>query len=208
MSDLQKCTQAPAPNLDAIPAELIARGQWVCWCYTLDPTLSRDGKQLAYLQLSQDGYTMALNIAAPDGSGSHAIIGGQDFQGFYAPRFSPDGKQIIVAAIGGPETDNQGKPITASAPSILDRLLSLLEPSTAAAHGLPWDLWVVNTDGTGRRRLTNFYEDLPMVAFSPDGTQVAVMGYGGIYLMNLDGSRLRRIDPLGDHGGLDWIQGT
>ena len=30
------------------------------------------------------------------------------------------------------------------------------------------------------------------------------MGAGGIYMIDADGSRLRRIDPLGDHGGLDW----
>jgi tricorn protease-like protein len=68
-------------------------------------------------------------------------------------------------------------------------------------------LWAINTDGTGLRRLTNFYEDLPMVAFAPDGKQIAVMGYSGIYLMNPDGSNLRRIDQLGDHGGLDWLPG-
>jgi hypothetical protein len=68
----------------------------------LDPALSRDGKQLAYLKLSQDGYTMSLMVAVPDGSGARELIGGQDFQGFYAPRFSPDGKHIVVAAIGGP----------------------------------------------------------------------------------------------------------
>jgi mono/diheme cytochrome c family protein len=173
----------------------------------LDPASSRDGRQLAYLKLSADGYTMSLNIATPDGSNSREIIGGQDFQGFYAPRFAPDGKQIIVAAIGGPETDPQGNPIKASAPSPLSRLLGLFAPPTAEAHGLPWDLWEVNTDGSGLRRMTNFYEDLPMVAFSPSGKQVAVMGYGGIYLMNPDGSQLRRIDPLGDHGGLDWLPG-
>jgi Tol biopolymer transport system component/mono/diheme cytochrome c family protein len=172
----------------------------------LDPTLSRDGKQLAYLKLSADGYTMSLTIAAPDGSNAREIISGTDFQGFYAPRFSPDGKQIIVAGIGGPETDQQGNPIKASLPSALDRLLGLFEPATAEAHGLPWDLWVVNTDGTGLRRLTYLSEDLPMVAFSPDGKQVAIMGLGGIYLMAPDGSQLRKIDAVGDHGGLDWAR--
>jgi Tol biopolymer transport system component/mono/diheme cytochrome c family protein len=170
----------------------------------LDPTISRDGTQLAYLKLSEDGYTMSLNIAALDGSGSREVTGGADFQGFYAPRFAPDGKRIVVAAIGGPETDKQGNPVKASAPSALDRLLGLFEPPTAEAHGLPWDLWVINTDGTGLRRLTNFYEDLPMAAFSPDGKQIAVMGLGGIYMMEAGGSRLRRIDQAGDHGGLDW----
>ncbi|MEO7910703.1 MAG: c-type cytochrome [Roseiflexaceae bacterium] len=170
----------------------------------LDPSISRDGTQLAYLKLSEDGYTMSLHVAAPDGSDSRELIAGKDFQGFYAPRFSPNGKQIIVAAIGGPATDAQGYPAKASAPSSLDRLLGLFEPPTAEAHGLPWDLWVINSDRSGLRRLTSFYEDLPMATFSPDGQQIAVMGLGGIYLMEVDGSRLRRIDPVGDHGGLDW----
>jgi Tol biopolymer transport system component len=170
----------------------------------LDPALSRDGKQLAYLKLSADGYTLSLNVAAPDGTGARELIAGQDFQGFYAPRVSPAGKQIIVAAIGGPNTDTQGNPVNASVPTTLDRLMALFEPATAEAHGLPWDLWAVNADGSGLRRLTNFYEDLPMSAFSPDGKQVAVMGLGGIYLMAPDGSDLRRIDTQGDHGGLDW----
>lgn len=172
----------------------------------LDPTLSRDGKQLAFLKLSADGYSMSLMVAAPDGSGPKEIVKGDDFQGFYAPRFSPDGKRIVIAAIGGPETDSQGNPRAASAPSAFDRLLGLIEPPTAEAHGLPWDLWAVNTDGTGLRRLVVLNEDLPMAAFSPDGKQIAVQGAGGIYLMDADGTRLRRIDPNGDHGGLDWVR--
>jgi len=36
MSDLQTRPQTPAPNLAAIPAELTARVQWVCWAYALD----------------------------------------------------------------------------------------------------------------------------------------------------------------------------
>jgi tricorn protease-like protein len=85
-------------------------------------------------------------------------------------------------------------------------LLGLFAPATAEAHGLPWDLWTINVDGSGLRRLTQFYEDLPMATFSPDGKQIAVMGAAGIYLMDSDGGNLRRIDPVGDHGGLDWVR--
>lgn len=174
----------------------------------LDPAISNDGAQIAYLQLVEDGYTMALDVAAPDGSGARTVLDNISFQGFYAPRFSPDGKRIVVAAIGGPETDEQGYPITSSSqtPSLLDQALALFEPPVAEAHGLPWDLWEVNVDGSGLRRLTKFYEDLPMTAFSPDGSQIAIMGYGGIYLMEPDGSKLRRIDRTGDHGGIDWAK--
>jgi Tol biopolymer transport system component len=145
--------------------------------------------------------------ANADGSGARTLIDGQEFQGFYAPRFTPDGQKIVVAAIGGPEIDSQGNPVAPpSSASPLDGLLSLLAPASAEAHGLPWDLWIINTDGSGLRRITRFYEDLPMATFSPDGKQIAVMAAGGVYLLDADGANLRRIDPIGDHGGLDWIR--
>jgi mono/diheme cytochrome c family protein len=197
-------TQPTARDLQIVRIDLATSAKQPLLNDALDPSISRDGTQLAYLKLSEDGYTISLNVAAPDGSGSRELIGGKDFQGFYAPRFAPHGKQIIVAAIGGPQTDAQGLPIKASAPAPLDRLLGMFEPPVAEAHGLPWDLWLVNTDGSGLRRLTSFYEDLPMAAFAPDGKQIAVMGLGGIYLLDADGSWLRRIDQVGDHGGLDW----
>ena len=109
---------------------------------------------------------------------------------------------FVFAAIGGPVTDDQGYPQTSSR-SPLDSLLGLFEPTTAEAHGAPWDIWVISADGSGLRRLPNVREDTPMAIFTADGQQIVMMGAGGIYLMNPDGSNLRKIDPLGDHGGLD-----
>lgn len=170
----------------------------------LDPTLSPDGAQLAFLRLAEDGLTMSLYVAKADGSDPRVVIDGSVFLSFYAPRFSPDGRQIVVAAVGGPETDDSGVPIQGGGPSPLDGLLGLLEPPAAKAHGQPWDLWLVDVDGGGLRRLTWMSEDLPMAVFSPDGTRIAILGFGGLYLMNADGTDLRRIDREGDHGGLDW----
>lgn len=169
----------------------------------LDPTIAADGSHMAYLKFGDDGVTMHLEIAELDGTNPARVIDGGPFLGFYAPRFTPDGSQIVVAAIEGPETDDQGFPIkTTKGP--FEQLLGLLEPPAAEAHGAPWDLWIVNIDGSGLRRLTYFYEDLPMVAFAPDGKEMVIMGYNGFYRMNIDGTQLRRIDPHGDHGGLDW----
>ncbi len=173
----------------------------------LDPTVARDGTHLAYLKFADDGITMRLEVADLNGNNPQILLDGRAFQGFYAPRFSPDGQQIYVAAIGGPETDNQGFPLpTPTSQDSFEWLAHILESPHASAHGAPWDIWRVNLDGTGLRKLTKLNEDLPMVACSPDGQQIAIMAYGGIYLMNPDGSAIRRIDPLGDHGGLDWVR--
>ena len=56
------------------------------------------------------------------------------------------------------------------------------------------------------RRVTKINADTPMAVFSPDGRTIGLIGAGGIYLMNADGGNLRKIDALGDNGGLDWAR--
>jgi Tol biopolymer transport system component len=169
-----------------------------------DSTIARDGKRMAYIHFDEQSAAFSLHVAAPDGSGDREVIAAGAFSDFYAPRFFPDGTRIVVAAIGGPVTDEQGNPIQPSSQSPLERFLGLFAPARAEAHGAPWDLWVVNADGTGLRRLPGVREDTPMAAVSPDGTRIVMMGAGGIYLLDADGSHLRKIDLLGEHGGLDW----
>jgi mono/diheme cytochrome c family protein/Tol biopolymer transport system component len=169
-----------------------------------DPAITRDGALMAYLHYDKDNAALSLHVAAPDGSHDRTVIAAGAFAAFYAPRFSPDGTWIIVAAIGGPPTDERGYPISGSGESGLSKLLGLFEPPAAEAHGTPWDLWIVNVDGTGLRRLPLAREDTPMAVFAPDGQQIVMMGAGGIYLMDADGGHFRQIDALGDHGGLDW----
>jgi mono/diheme cytochrome c family protein len=195
-----------SPALQVLRLDLASGERTELLSSALDPALSPDGRQLAFLRVQPDGYTMSLALAAPDGSGERTLLEGGAFQGFYAPRFAPDGSRIIVAAVGGPETDEQGVPITGSSGGPLEALARLFEPPAASAHGLPWDLWEVRLADGNLRRLTSFYADLPMVAFSPDGAQVAILAEDGFYLMDGDGANLRRIDPLGDHGGVTWLR--
>ena len=46
----------------------------------------------------------------------------------------------------------------------------------------------------------------PLGIFSPDGERIIILAAGGIYEMNADGTNLQKLDPIGDHGGLDWGQ--
>ena len=70
-------------------------------------------------------------------------------------------------------------------------------------------VYVMNADGTDKRRLTrNRFED-EEAAWSPDGTQIAfnIDDYAGrcdIYVMNADGSSLRQLTTKGNAGGPAW----
>jgi Tol biopolymer transport system component len=161
---------------------------------------------MAYFALNKDRQSMSLHVAALDGSNTRQIVGGESFQGFYAPRFSPDGKRIVFSGFGGPETDEQGNPLATSSRSPLEGILGLFAPAVAEAHGQPWGIWIVNVDGTGLRRLTILYHGLPMASFSPDGTQIIAMDGSGIYLMQADGGQIQQIDTVGDNGGIVWTR--
>jgi mono/diheme cytochrome c family protein len=169
-----------------------------------DLMFSRDGQMIAFLRWNKDRAGFTLNVAEVDGSGEHEVLPVGAFSDISSPRFSPDGRRLLFVSSGGPPTDDQGNPIAQNDQSPLDRVLGLFVPAVAEAHGAAADLWIVNVDGTGLRRLTKLHEDSPMGVFAPDGAHIVVMGAGGIYLMNADGSNLRKIDPIGDHGGLDW----
>jgi Tol biopolymer transport system component len=162
----------------------------------LDPTISPDGTLLAYLRAADSAIDerapiAGIEISTLDGMAARQVVDGTPFLSLRAPRFSPDGRQLVFAASGGPES---------GAPAGLP---GWLEPPAALAHGQPWDLWVVDVDGSNLRRLAALREDEPQAAFSPDGRELAVMSAGGLYRMGADGSDVRRLD-VGDHGGVIW----
>jgi Tol biopolymer transport system component len=62
----------------------------------------------------------------------------------------------------------------------------------------PSDLFVVNADGSGLRRLTRQAANLRWFAWSPDGRTIAFLRNGDVYVVNADGSEERRLTQLAD----------
>jgi Tol biopolymer transport system component len=139
------------------------------------PAISPDGQQLAFVS---------------------ELLPADLFYGLSSPRFSPDGRQIAFLGIGGPSGQRPPRP-----PAALAWLR--LGPAVVGAHGLPYDPWVVNADGSGLRLVAPLAEDDPALAWSPDGSTLAILGGGGLWLAPLDGGPPSML-AHGNYGTLDW----
>jgi len=158
------------------------------------PALSADGKRLAYVTTGIDGQGLALTDG--DGKNAKTLVPAGRMDGLASPRFSPDGKLIAFAAVA------PMAPVATVTP--FPGRTSFLQPLTAFAHGLPMDVFVIGTDGSGLRRLTQLGEDNPAPVWSPDGKRMAILAGGGIYVLNPDGSGFANVDQRGGHGMVDW----
>jgi Tol biopolymer transport system component len=165
----------------------------------LDPAISPDGTTLAYLYVdAPDDASFGMWTSAADGSNPRPLVtGAQQLIEFFTPRFSPDGSRILFTA-----AVNTLTPVGAA-----PNRPATVESYAGAEDGLPQDAWVVDADRTNLTRLTTLYEDQPSAAWSSDGSQVAVLGSTGLYLMSADGSGLTRLGDGYLHGELGWRDG-
>ncbi len=143
------------------------------------PSASADGRYLAYLAPVGGAESAKLWVATFDGQPPREVVVGAQFTQLGSPRFSPRGTQLVFTAVGGPPNTPVGTPTR------LGQFQDLFSPPVAYAHGIPWDLWMVNPDGTGLIRLTDVGEDSPFPTWAPDGSAIAFSGENGLYLVDL-----------------------
>ncbi|MDP8922670.1 MAG: hypothetical protein M3O34_07310 [Chloroflexota bacterium] len=158
------------------------------------PDVSPDGQAVAFVHDDVNG--QSLMVGPADGGQARELVSRDVFTALAGPRFSPDGTRIAFVAVGaGPGAADAGP---------MDRLASFFAVPVAYAHGEPWSVWTVRTDGTDRRRASSLQEDEPLVAWSPDGAWLAVYGTGGLWVVAVDGSTEPRRIAHGSFGAIDW----
>jgi Tol biopolymer transport system component len=175
------------------------------------PSLSWDGKSIVYvLYPSPDLQASDLAMAGIDGGNQHEILTTQHgFQAFFAPHLSPDGRQIVFAAVGGPlPAAPQG--LRADPGAVASTAQSLgrrwLAPPAAFADGTPYQVWVANLDGSDLHTVADLREDLPYPLWTADGRSILFLGASALYLVSATGGDVKRIDKGIPHGQIAWYQ--
>jgi Tol biopolymer transport system component len=115
------------------------------------------------------------------------------------PSFAPDSRTIAFAAAGA-------GPAEMAPVARLGGLHAALQP-TAHAHDLPGallDLWAVQQDGTGLRRIAALFSMQPALAWSPSGQHVAVWSSVGLQIVDVNTGSWRLLTAPGASGATSW----
>jgi Tol biopolymer transport system component len=175
------------------------------------PGAAPDESVVVYLRTTRLGQEMMKKTIGESGDGC-VLLSDQVFSGYSLPRVSPDGTRIAVGASGEPNPQpsacggaGSSVPPTARQVATLD-LASWLGHSVAYAHGLPADVWTFGLDGSNLVRVADLKEDEPNVAWSPDGSRIAVFGIAALYIVDARGGTPSKLVDQGGYGGLDWTR--
>jgi dipeptidyl aminopeptidase/acylaminoacyl peptidase len=168
------------------------------------PSVTRDGARMAYLMQNLDTGEGGVWVSLLEGQDAQQVIAfGERFPAILSPRISPSGDAVAFSAPAG-ATRTPGTPAGRRAePNGWQRLIAALLPATAAAHGLPMDIWRAPVGNGEVQQLTHVREDDPSVAWSRDGSEIVFFATGGLYTVNVDGSGLKKIGQGEFNGNID-----
>jgi hypothetical protein len=158
------------------------------------PGPSADASRITFVRSTSSGAAI-LARSLEDGTDSIVVPPGP-FVAIAYPRYSPDGLHIAFAAISKLTPTGTTRSATA---------LDWFGATTASAHGFPWEVWIVNADGTGLRDVPDLLDDDPSITWSPDGSRVLVYGgWGSVIVDPLTGAA-DSLSYLGGYGSAAWL---
>jgi hypothetical protein len=159
------------------------------------PAPSPDGSRLVFARTTGLGASLlAWNVV--DGNVDVLVPEGT-FADLAYPSVSPLGDVVAFVA---PQSG-----VVASPGGLLTRLF---EPAVAHAHGIPWDPWVVNVDGSGLRRVAETAGDEPSVSWAPDASALFVYSGTGSYVVDVASGAMISLPYVQGYGPAVWLSGT
>ncbi len=158
--------------------------------YTAEATLSPDGETIVFTSVMDgdlDIYTMNV-----DGTGLKRLTSTVGYDG--GPFFSPDGSMIVYRS-WHPSSQEE-----------IDSYQALLSDGLVRPSRM--EIWVMNSDGTEQRRVTDLGGANFAPFFHPDGRRIIFSSnfeMGGrdfnLYLTGVDGSGLTKVTTYGEFDG-------
>ena len=162
------------------------------------PSASVDGTRLVFARTRNTGASLLI-WSQSDGSVQTLVPEGR-FADVAYPQFSPLGDKIAFVAPQSGLNDSTEKPLLA--------LDALFGPTIAYAHGIPWDPWVINADGSGLHRVAQTAGDEPSVAWSPDATQLFVYSGVGSFVVDATSGEVTPLTFVQGYGPVVWLAQT
>jgi len=182
---------------------------------SVQPTWSPDSRRIAYSGFPEngacsDGYSIFLEH--PDGTHREALVQGDEFEEYFAPAWSRDGRKIAYVHGDGRDAIETISVRSGSINSVTSEKLRPGRPSWSPdgrylvftddkterpdKYGAPdgyGPMYVLDLREQRLRRLTGMWGNAP--AWSPGGKRIAFAasapdGSAAIYLVNPDGTRL------------------
>ncbi|MHB1049741.1 MAG: M28 family peptidase, partial [Bacteroidota bacterium] len=151
--------------------------------YDAEATISPDGKEIVFTS-TRDG-DLDLYIMNADGTNIRRLTNDKGYDG--GAFFSPDGKQIVYRAHHPTE------------PDAIKEYESLLQQELVKPSKM--EIFIINTDGTGKRQITHNGAANFAPYFTPDGSQIIFSSNlhdpekfdFELFLIGVDGKDLERV---------------
>ena len=221
--------RAGPPGLWKLPAsggepEQLAVGR----DYALRPTLSRDGRRLAYVHVSADANIWRFEISRLPGRSKPPTRLIASTWGDGEQQFSPDGKRIVFSSSrSGTSTPeiwlcdsdgsnavqltNFGGPVPGTPRWSPDGRQIAFDFFTAPAPAGPLEIYVVNADGGPPRRLTSEKSSGAVPSWSRDGRWIYFVsdrtGTWQVWKMSADGGKAVQVTKGGGFAAFESLDG-
>jgi Tol biopolymer transport system component len=163
----------------------------------VDPAISKDGQKVVWDQIDPDSQQEALTVAGIDLQSRKVLVDAKSKLSLFSSQvFSPDGTKIAFAAVDLNSLAPGGSLPLSHASGVF------------AAHPFAQDVWIVNTDGTGLRRLAEIAENMPSISWSGDGSTVYALGPSALWKIDAATGQADQIAQGIPLGQIVWLSGS